>query len=160
MMIQSQATPTLISTMLQPPVAAGTSETSAIPTSTVSDIAGETPQWQAVMVAEQVRTGQSYSPKSKKRSSSQSLSPPARTRAGEEDAEPVTPGTATSVGTSRLPSGIRIGSQTRPRSLKQTMESRIRTIENQLVHLESRMDAADATVSDNQIELDNVRQEI
>ena len=114
-MIQSQRM-TSISKKLQPPAAAVESETSAIPTSAVSDLVGEEPQWQTIMVAEQARIGQSNSPKSKKRSSSASLSPPrtpsppARARAGEEDAEPVTSGTATSVGTTSLPSGNHIGS--------------------------------------------------
>ena len=153
-MTQSQATLSFSKT-LPPPVAAIESETRASPTSAVSE---EKPQWQAVMVAEQVRTGRSSSPKSKKRSSSTSLSPPARPRA-EEDTS-VTTGTATSVGTTRVPSGIRIGSQPRPRSVKPTMESRVTAIETQLVYMESRMDATDTAVSENQIEMDNVRQEL
>ena len=153
-MTQSQATLSFSKT-LPPPVAAIESETRASPTSAVSE---EKPQWQAVMVAEQVRTGRSSSPKSKKRSSSTSLSPPARPRA-EEDTS-VTTGTATSVGTTRVPSGIRIGSQPRPRNVKPTMESRVTAIETQLVYMESRMDATDTAVSKNQIEMDNVRQEL
>ena len=40
------------------------------------------------------------------------------------------------------------------------MESRTTTIETQLVHLESRMDATDTAVSESLIEMDNVRQEL
>ena len=40
------------------------------------------------------------------------------------------------------------------------MESRITAIETQLVYMESRMDATDTAVSENQIEIDNVRQEL
>ena len=40
------------------------------------------------------------------------------------------------------------------------MESRVTAIETQLVYMESRMDATDTAVSENQIEMDNVRQEL
>ena len=87
-----------------------------------------------------------------------SLSSPARARV-EEDTT-VTKGTATSVGTTRVPSGIRIGSQPRPRNVKPTMESRIAASETQLVYMESRMDATDTAVSESQIKMDNVCQEL
>ena len=40
------------------------------------------------------------------------------------------------------------------------MESRITTTETQLAYLESRMDATGTAVSESQIEMDNVRQEL
>jgi hypothetical protein len=40
------------------------------------------------------------------------------------------------------------------------MESRVTAIETQLVYMESRMDATDTAASENQIEMDNVRQEL
>ena len=40
------------------------------------------------------------------------------------------------------------------------MESRVAAIETQLVYMESRMDATDTAVSESQIEMDNVRQEL
>ena len=54
-----------------------------------------------------------------------------------------------------LPNAIRIGRA--PRSRTPTTESRIAMVENKLVYLEPSMDAADATVSENLIEMDNVR---